>query len=96
MAVFTAIAFAALLLEYDNLVAFNEGFGYFANNFCTFYGGSTYENFAVFVGEENAVELHGVTGLGFFAEVVNIQELAFFGFELLSLNFYDNVHVSEL
>jgi hypothetical protein len=25
-------------------------------------------------------------------EIVDIQELALFGFELLSLNFYDNVH----
>jgi hypothetical protein len=26
-------------------------------------------------------------------EIVDIQELALFGFELLSLNFYDNVHL---
>ena len=73
-----------------------EVFGYFANNFCAFNGGSAHDNFAVFVGEEHAVKLYGVTCLGFFAEVVHIQELAFFGFKLLSLDFYDNVHVSEL
>ncbi len=96
MAVFAAIAFATLFLEYDHLVALYEGFGYFANNFCAFNGGSADKHFAVFVGEEHAVELNGVTSLGLFAEVVNIQELTFFSFELLSLDFYDNVHVSEL
>ncbi len=96
MAVFAAIAFATLFLEHDHLVALYEGFGYFAYNFSAFYCGSAYEHFAILVGEENAVELHGGTLLDILAEVVHIQELAFFSFELLSLNFYDNVHLSEL
>lgn len=95
MAVFAAIAFAALFLEDDDFVTLHEVCGHFANDLGAVYGRSTYEHFAVFVGEEDAVELHGVTFLGILAEVVNIQELAFFCLELLSLNFYDNVHVIE-
>lgn len=92
MAVLTAIAFAALLLEYDNLVALYEGFGYFAYYFCSFNGRSANLYGTVGVYEQNAVELNGLTFLNLVAEIVNIQEAVLFSLELLALNFYNNVH----
>ena len=44
------------------------------------------------VDEENAVEFNGSAFLNLFAEIVDIQEFACFGLELLSLNFYNCVH----
>ena len=93
MAVFAAIAIATFLLENDHFVTFHEGTFYLANYFCSFYGGSAYLHCAVSVNQENAVKLYGLTLLLLVAEVVNIQELALFSLELLSLNFYDYVHL---
>ncbi len=92
MAVFAAIAFAAFLFENDHLVAFHEGLEHLAYNFCAFYCRSTYFYCAVGVSEEYTVELNLVACFVGFAEIVDIQESALFGFELLSLDFYDYVH----
>lgn len=92
MAVFAAVAFATLFLEHDYLVAFYEAFGYFAYNFSTFYSRSTYFYCTVGVYEENAVEFDGCT-VFYFAKVVHIQETIFLGLELLTLDFYDYVHL---
>ena len=93
MAVFAAIAFAAFFLENDNFFTFYEGSSDLANNFSSFNSGSADLNGTISVSEENAVEFDFVAFFDFFAEVVYIQELVFFSFELLSLDFYDNVHL---
>ncbi len=93
MAVFAAIAFAASFLENDHFFTFHEGTFNLANYFCTFYGGCANLHCAVSVYQENTVKLNGFTLFLVVAEVVDIQELAGFGLELLSLNFYDNVHL---
>ena len=94
MAVFAAIAFATFFLENDHFVTFFEVLEYLANYFGAFDYGSTYFNcFVIGLSEENTVEFNGVTFFGSFAEIVNIQELAGFSLELLSLNFYDCVHL---
>ena len=93
MAVFAAIAFATFLLENDHFVTFHEGTFNLANYFCPFYGGSANLHCAVGINQKNAVKLNGFTLFLLVAEVVNIQELALFSLELLSLNFYDNVHL---
>jgi len=90
--VLAAVTFAALLLEYDDLVAFYEGLGHFAYYFCSFNGRGADFYGTVGVDEKNAVELYGLAFLYFVAEIVNIQEAVLFSFELLALNFYDNVH----
>lgn len=95
MAVFATIAFATFLLEYNHLFAFYKGSGDFAYDFGAFYCGSTYFNIAVDVGEQNAVEFNLVAFIDVFTEIVNVQELVFFSFELLSLDFYDNVHLFD-
>lgn len=92
MAVFAAIAFATFLFEDDDFVAFDEGSCNFANNFSSFDGRSADFNGTVGVREKHAVKLDRVAFLNILAEIVNIQELTGFGLELLSLNFYDNVH----
>ena len=93
MAVFAAVAFATLLLEDNHFVALYKGGGYFTYHFGAFDGGCAYLYGAVYVGQEHAVKLYGLTLLNLFAQVVYIQETVFLGLELLSLDFYDNVHV---
>ena len=93
MSVLTAVVIAAFLLEYHNLVAFHEGTFNLANYFCPFYGGRADLNGTVGVYEKNTVELYGLTLFCLVAEEVNIQELAGLSLELLSLDFYDCVHL---
>lgn len=101
MTVFATIAFAAFLLENDNFVAFEEsGLLTFylmscnlADNFGTFNSGCANLNCAVCINEEHTVKLYGVTCFDSIAEIVNIQEAVLFCFELLTLNFYDYVHL---
>ena len=93
MAVETAITFAAFFLENDNFFTFHEGTFHLANNFCSFHGGSSDFHGTIGIDEEDAVEFDCVAFVNFFAEIVDIQILAGFGFELLSLDFYDYVHL---
>lgn len=96
MAVFTTIAFATLFLENDHFITFYEGTFYLANYFCSFNNGSTYFYFTVNIGKKNTVENDFLLFFNVVAEEVNIQELTFFSFELLSLNFYDYVHLLDV
>ena len=93
MTVQTAIAFATLLLEDNHVFTFHEGSLYLANNLCTFDGRCANLNGTVGIYEQNAVELYRVTFLALVAEIVDIQLLALLGTELLSLNFYNCVHL---
>lgn len=92
MAVFTAIAFATLLLEDDHFLALYQGYEHFTIYFSSFYGRSAYSDLAVGIQKKYFVEDYFVALFGFFAEMMNIQVLAFFGFELLSFDFYNSVH----
>ena len=93
MTVLAAIALATLLLEDDYLVTLYKRSEHLANDFGTLKCGSTPLNFIVGFGEENTVKLYCVTFFERVAEIVNIQELVGFGLELLSLDFYDSVHL---
>lgn len=93
MTVFAAIAFAAFFLEDNHFVAFYERSENFANHFGTFYGGGADFHLSVGISEENTVEFYGFSFFNGFAEIMNIQELVLFSFELLSLDFYDCVHL---
>ncbi len=94
MAVFAAIAFATFLLENDHFVTFFEVLEHLAYYFGAFeYGGTYFNCFVVGLSEENTVKFYSVAFFSSFAEIVNIQELAGFSLELLSLNFYDCVHL---
>lgn len=92
MAVLAAIAFATLLLENDDFVTLYEGLGYFADYFCTDYGGSAYGDCAVIVDEKDTVKFYCVALLALFAQEVDIEETSGLCLELLALDFYDNVH----
>lgn len=93
MSVLANIVITAFFLENDDFVAFHEGTFYLANDFCPFYGGRAYFNGTVGVNEENAVKLNGFAFLALVAEIMNVQELAGLSAELLSLDFYDSVHL---
>ena len=92
MTVKTAIAFATFFLENDHVFTLYELFCDLANYFCTINGWCTYLNSAFSVNKKNLVEFHCFTFLGF-SDVMNEQVLACFGFELLSLNLYNCVHL---
>ena len=93
MTVQTAIAFATLLLEDNHVFTFHEGSLYLANNLCTFDGRCANLNGTVGIYEQDAVKLYCVTFFALVAEIVDIQLLASLGTELLSLNFYNCVHL---
>ena len=94
MTVKTAIAFATFFLENDHVFTFYEFFCYLANYFCTFYGGCTYLHSAIGVNQQHFAEFYSVAFLCI-GDVMNKQVLAGFGFELLSLNFYNCVHLNN-
>lgn len=84
------ITFSSFLLEDDDTFAF-EMRENFANDLCTFYGGSTNFYGSVVVDQQYFVKLDSSTLLS--VQTVNIESLAGFGFELLSLDFYNYVHL---
>ena len=93
MTVQAAIAFAAFLLEYDHMFTLHEGSLHLANYLCAFHGRRANCDGTVGVYKKNLAELYRVTGLLFFAEILDEQLLAGFGLELLSLNVYNSVHL---
>ncbi len=92
MAVEAAIAFATFFLENDHVFTLNEGINHLANNLGALNGGSPngYSTFGV--NQQNLVELYCVAFVHI-GDVMNIQLLACFGAELLSLDFYNCVHL---
>ncbi len=96
MTVFHTVTFATFFLENDHFVTFYEGSSYFAYYLCTFHGRRTDLNVTVGVCEKHTVKFYLVTLFYLFAEIVYIQELVFFSFELLSLNFYNYKHFNLL
>ena len=90
MTVAFTITFSSFLLEDDDTFAF-EMREDFANDLCTFYGGSTNFYGSVVVDQQYFVKLDSSTLLS--VQTVNIESLAGFGFELLSLDFYNYVHL---
>ena len=94
MTVQAAIAFAATLFEYDHMFTLHEGSLHLANYLCAFYGRRANCDGTVGVYKKNLAELYRVTGLLFFAEILDEQLLAGFGLELLSLNVYNSVHLN--
>ena len=93
MAVLAAIAFAALLLEDDHFVALYKRSENLADYLCPLEGGCANLYFVVGLSEENTVEFNCVAFFCLLTEIENIQELFSFSFELLSLNFYNCVHL---
>ncbi len=93
MAVLATIAFATLLLEDDYLVSLYKRLENLANHLGTLYGGGTYFYCVVGFSEEHTVKFYCVTFFVSIAEIVNIQELLRLCLELLSLDFYDSVHL---
>ncbi len=92
MTIETAIAFATFLLENDYVLTLNEGINHLANNLSTLYGGGTYGYVTIGVNQQNLVELYCVAFVHI-GDVMNIQLLASLGAELLSLDFYNCVHL---
>ncbi len=93
MAVLATIAFATFFLEDDYLLALYKRLENLANHLGTLYGGGTYFYCVVGFSEEHTVKFYCVTFFVSIAEIVNIQELLRLCLELLSLDFYDSVHL---
>ena len=91
IAVELAIALATLLVEHKHLVALHEGGYYFANNLCAFNSGHAHLHFAVVVNQQHVLKFNSLAVFGA-ADVVYEELLAFFCFELLTVNLYDCVH----
>jgi len=91
MATELAIALAAALVEYQYLVALYQWAYYFGHNLCASNGGGAYGDCAV-VNEKHLLEFNSLVGL-YILDVVHEELLAFFNLELLTLHFYDCVHL---
>lgn len=94
MAILAAIALAALLLEDDYFFALHEGCEHLAYHLGSVeHGGAYLYGVVIGLSEENAVKLYSVSFFSCIAEIVNIQELLRLCLELLSLDFYNCVHL---
>jgi len=92
VSVLLAIVLAALHLEDNHLVALNERVHNFYYNLCTFYGGCAYLDSAVGIYEQHFVKFNSLAGFHVL-DVVNEELLALLYLELLTLNFYNCVHL---
>ncbi len=96
MAILHTVTFATFFLENNHFVTFYKGSSYFAYYLRTFYGRRADLYVTVGVSKKYTVKFYLVAFLYLFAEIVYIQELVFFSFELLSLNFYNYKHFNLL
>ena len=91
MAVALARILAALHLEDNHLVTFNEWVHNFTYNFCSLYGGGTYLHCTVSTYEQYFLKFNSISSF-YILNVVNKNFLALLNLELLTLNFYNCVH----
>lgn len=92
MTVQFTIPFSSFLVENQYLVTFYQRRQYFAYHFGPFYRGSTYFHFATVVYQQYFFKLNNSATLCAL-DVMNEQFLSFFYLELLSINFYNYVHL---
>ncbi len=85
------VAFATTLVEHQHFVALDERNKHFKHNLCAFHCGSAYSYYTIVVCQQHFLNLNSCTCLHIL-NVVNIELLALFGFELLTLNFCNYVH----
>ena len=93
MTVQFTITFSSLLVEDQHLITLYQRRQYFAYYLCAFYGRNTYFYFTIVVNQQYFFKFHNSTAFCVL-NVMNEQLLSFFSFELLSVNFYDYVHLS--
>ena len=91
VAIELAVALTALLVEDEHLVALYEGAYYFAYYLCAFNCGRADADCAVFLDEENLVELNSLSSLSGL-DMVYEELLALLNLKLLTVNLYDCVH----
>lgn len=91
MAIQFTVAFATLLVENEHLVALNQRRKNFAYNLGTFYSRSANFYFTVVVNQQHVFKFNSLATFGT-ADVIYKELLAFFCFELLTVNLYDCVH----
>ena len=92
MTVQAAIAFATFLLENNHVLTLDERLDDLTHYLCAFNCGSAHLYSAFGVNQKNFVKFYCVA-LVHLGEVMNIQLPAGLGVELLSLNFYNCVHL---
>ena len=87
-----AIALAATLVEYENLVTFHEWFNNFEHHLGTLHCWSSYCYCTVVVNQQYLLNLNSCIGFNIL-DVVNVEFFALFYLELLTLNFCNYVHL---
>ena len=92
MTVLFSETFSSFLVEDDYFFTFYQRRNYFANNFCAFYSRKTYSYVSFVVNQENFFKFNCCTAFCVL-DVVNEQFFASFCFELLTVNFYNCVHL---
>ena len=85
------VSFSSFFVEYKDFVAFYQMRFHFAHHFGPFYGGDTYFDFTIVVGQQYLFKFNNCA-VFCILDVLNEQPFSFFGFELLTVNFYDYVH----
>jgi len=83
---------AALHLEDNHLVALNKRVHNFTYYLCPVYGGSTYRHCTVSIYEQHLVKFNSLACLSIL-NMMHKELLALLGLELLTLNFYNCVHL---
>ncbi len=83
---------ATLHLEYNHLVTLYEWVDYFTYYLCSLYGRSTYLYCTVSIYEQHLVKFNSLACLNIL-DVVHEELLTLLGLELLTLNFYNCVHL---
>ena len=86
-----AVALAATLVEDEDFVTLHEWGDDLENYFCSFYCWSSYFDFSVVVYQQHFFNLNSCVGF-YVLDVVDVELLALFCFELLTLNFCNYVH----
>ena len=92
MTVLLTVIFSALHLENNYFVTLYEGVDNFTDYFCTFYGRCTDLHCALVVDEQYFAELNSLA-LSRIFDVVNEELFALFCLKLLTVNFYNCVHL---
>ena len=89
------VALATTLVEHEDFVALYERSLYLAHYLCAFNCRSTYGYCTFIVNQQYFLKLNCLLSLSVL-DVVNEELLALFCLELLTVNFYDYVHLSVL
>jgi hypothetical protein len=88
-----AMAFSPFLMENQHFITFYQWRQNFTNDLCSFYSWGAYLNYSILVYQQNFVELDRLA-VFHCVNVMDKQLFSLFSLELLTVDFYDYVHLS--